>query len=66
MSEQEIKDYDQVLNKALEESFEKMLQLKMKLGQEIVTSDSNGNPVIKSAEEAWEQYQQKFSNTATY
>lgn len=40
------------LNEALKESFKKMLELKKKLGQPIVTSDNNGNPVIITAEEA--------------
>ena len=59
MSEQELKEYDKLLNDGLKASYEKMLQLKMRLGQDIVTSDENGNPVIMSAEEAWCRYQQK-------
>ena len=58
MSEQELKEYDKLLNDGLKASYEKMLQLKMRLGQDIVTSDENGNPVIMSAEEAWCRYQQ--------
>ncbi|MDE6278421.1 MAG: hypothetical protein K2M05_00455 [Paramuribaculum sp.] len=41
-----------ILDKALKESFKKMLDLKKKLGQPIVTSDKNGNPIVISAEEA--------------
>lgn len=41
-----------ILDKALKESFKKMLDLKKKLGQPIVTSDNNGNPIVISAEEA--------------
>lgn len=41
-----------ILEKALKESFKKMLELKKKLGQAIVTSDSDGNPMVISAEEA--------------
>lgn len=40
------------MNEALKESFNKMLALKKKLGQSIVTSDRRGNPIIISAEEA--------------
>lgn len=41
-----------ILDKALRDSFKKMLELKKKLGQPIVTSDKEGNPVVISAEEA--------------
>lgn len=41
-----------ILNEALKESFKKMLALKKKLGQPIVTSDGEGNPVVLTAEEA--------------
>ena len=41
-----------ILNEALKESFRKMLELKKKLGQPIVTSDNEGNPIVISAEEA--------------
>lgn len=41
-----------ILNEALKESFRKMLELKKKLGQPIVTSDSEGNPMVITAEEA--------------
>lgn len=40
------------LNKALKESFRKMLDIKKKLGLPIVTTDSSGKPVIMTAEEA--------------
>lgn len=41
-----------ILDQALRESFNKMLELKKKLGQPIVTSDAYGNPIVISAEEA--------------
>lgn len=41
-----------ILNEALRESFKKMLALKKKLGQPIVTGDGEGNPVVLTAEEA--------------
>ncbi|MBD5256646.1 MAG: hypothetical protein HDS50_03315 [Bacteroides sp.] len=52
MSEQEIDEETELLNKALKESFRKMLDLKKKLGQSIVISDGKGNPITISAEEA--------------
>ncbi|MBD5312438.1 MAG: hypothetical protein K2J29_09690 [Muribaculaceae bacterium] len=45
-------DNRQILNDALKESFKKMLDLKKRLGQSIVTTDSQGNPIVISAEEA--------------
>ena len=59
MSEQELREYDKMLNDGLIASYEKMLKFKMKLGQDIVISDENGNPVTISAEEAWRRYQEK-------
>lgn len=41
-----------ILDKALKESFKKMLKMKKKLGFPIVTSDSQGNPIVISATEA--------------
>ena len=41
-----------ILNDALKVSFRKMLEMKKKLGQPIVTSDGNGNPIVITAEEA--------------
>lgn len=52
MSEQDNLNQREILNKALKESFRKMLELKKKLGQSVVTTDGNGNPVIITAEEA--------------
>ena len=52
MSEKDKLNQRNILNEALKESFRKMLELKMKLGQPIVTSDSEGNPIVISAEEA--------------
>lgn len=54
MSEQELIDYEKLLNDSLEKSFEKMLKRKMLLGQDVVTNDINGNPIVISAEQAWE------------
>lgn len=52
MTDKEKLDQRNILDKALKESFKKMLELKKKLGQPIVTSDSDGNPMVISAEEA--------------
>ncbi|MDE5822773.1 MAG: hypothetical protein K2H63_09875 [Paramuribaculum sp.] len=52
MSEQEMNELNELLNKALNESFRKMLNLKKKLGQSIVISDGKGHPITISAEEA--------------
>ena len=52
MSEQERKELSERLQKGLKESFFKMLELKRKLGQDVVTCDSKGNTIIISAEEA--------------
>lgn len=52
MSEKDKINQRDILNKALKESFRKMLDVKKKMGHPVVTSDSNGNPVILTAEEA--------------
>lgn len=52
MSDEEIIKQRNILNKALDESFRKMLELKKKLGQSIVTCDGNGHPITITAEEA--------------
>lgn len=57
MSEQDLNKQENLLSKALKESYEKMLQIKMKLGQKVVISDSDGNPLTITAEEAWHEYQ---------
>lgn len=57
MSKEELKTYQETLNKGLKESYEKMLQLKMKLGQCVVISDCEGKPLTISAEQAWKEYQ---------
>ena len=64
MSQKEYIEYRENLNKGLKESYEKMLRLKMKLGQDIVTSDEHGRPVTISAEKAWEQYQKTRQGSA--
>lgn len=61
MSEQELNNYENVLSNALKESYEKMLRLKMKMGQEVVLGDEEGNPIIVSAEEAWERHKNRSS-----
>lgn len=52
MSEKEKIDFREKLDKALKESFFKMIDLKKKLGQTVIISDKNGNPIEVSAEEA--------------
>ena len=54
MSEKDKIEQRNILNAALKDSFMKMLALKKKLGQPVVTSDENGNPVILTAEDAEE------------
>ncbi|MDE6825264.1 MAG: hypothetical protein K2J18_00715 [Paramuribaculum sp.] len=44
------------LNEGLENSFENMLKKKLLLDQPVVISDSEGKPVVLSAEEAWQLY----------
>ena len=57
MSEQELNIQERLLSQALKESYEKMLMLKMKLGQKVVINDSEGKPLTISAEQAWDDYQ---------
>ena len=57
MSKEDLIKQRDRLNKGLKESYEKMLRLKMKMGQEVVLGDEKGNPIIVSAEEAWERHQ---------
>lgn len=52
MSENEKIDLSDKLNKALKESYYKMIDLKKKLGQTVIISDKNGKPIEVSAEEA--------------
>ncbi len=52
MSEQEKIELSDKLNKALKDSYYKMLDLKKKLGQTVIISDGNGKPIEVSAEEA--------------
>lgn len=52
MSENEKIDLSDKLNKALKESYHKMIDLKKKLGQTVIISDKNGKPIEVSAEEA--------------
>lgn len=52
MSEQDKINQRNILNDALKESFRKMLEIKKKLGQPIVTTDGHGNPIVITAEEA--------------
>ena len=52
MSEQERRELSERLQKGLKESFFKMLELKRKLGQDVVTCDAQGNTIVISADEA--------------
>lgn len=52
MSEKDKINQRKILNEALKESFNKMLELKKKLGQPIVTTDGNGRPLVITVEEA--------------
>lgn len=52
MSENEKIDLSDKLNKALKESYYKMIDLKKKLGQTVIIADKNGKPIEVSAEEA--------------
>lgn len=56
MTEQERLNIREKLNRALDESYKKMLRQKMKAGESVITSDGNGNPIEISAGEAWERY----------
>ena len=62
MSEQELNIQERLLSQALKESYEKMLILKMKLGQKVVINDSNGKPLTISAEQAWDDYKKSQSS----
>lgn len=62
MSNQELKKQENLLSQALKESYEKMLQLKMKLGQKVVIGDISGKPIVMSAEQAWQKYIQSKSS----
>ncbi len=52
MSEQEKIELSDKLNKALKDSYYKMLDLKKKLGQTVIIADENGMPLEVTAEEA--------------
>lgn len=52
MSENEKIELSDKLNKALKESYYKMIDIKKKLGQTVIISDKNGRPIEVSAEEA--------------
>ncbi|MDE7345161.1 MAG: hypothetical protein K2N48_00280 [Muribaculaceae bacterium] len=52
MSEKEKIEIREKLDKALKESFFKMIDLKKKLGQTVIIADGNGMPIEVSAEEA--------------
>lgn len=52
MSEKEKIELSDKLNKALKDSYYKMLDLKKKLGQTVIIADENGMPIEVSAEEA--------------
>ncbi len=52
MSEQEQIAFSEKLNKALKESYYKMIDLKKKLGQTVIIADKNGKPIEVTAEEA--------------
>lgn len=52
MSEKEKIEFREKLDKALKESFFKMIDLKKKLGQTVIISDGHGHPIEVTAEEA--------------
>ena len=52
MSENEKIELNDKLNKALKDSYHKMIDLKKKLGQTVIIADKNGMPIEVSAEEA--------------
>lgn len=52
MTIEDKKRQGELLEKAMKESFRKMLEQKKKLGQSIVTSDGQGHPITLTAEEA--------------
>ena len=52
MSEKEKLELSDKLDKALKESYHKMIDLKKKLGQTVIISDGHGHPIEVTAEEA--------------
>ncbi|MDE6522748.1 MAG: hypothetical protein K2L17_08030 [Muribaculaceae bacterium] len=52
MSKEEQLEMREILNKALKDSYHKMIDLKKKLGQTVIIADKNGMPIEVSAEEA--------------
>ena len=52
MSEKEKIELNDKLNKALKDSYHKMIDLKKKLGQTVIIADGYGKPIEVSAEEA--------------
>ena len=52
MSKEEQLEMREILNKALKESYYKMLDLKKKLGQTVIISDGHGKPLEVTHEEA--------------
>ncbi len=52
MSEKEKIELNDKLNKALKDSYHKMIDLKKKLDQTVIIADKNGMPIEVSAEEA--------------
>ena len=52
MSEKEIIELSDKLNKALKDSYYKMLDVKKKLGQTVIISDGHGTPLEVTPEEA--------------
>ncbi|MBD5419945.1 MAG: hypothetical protein HDR47_01785 [Bacteroides sp.] len=52
MSKEEQLEMREILNKALKESYYKMLDLKKKLGQTVIISDGHGKPLEVTPEEA--------------
>ncbi|MDE7345164.1 MAG: hypothetical protein K2N48_00295 [Muribaculaceae bacterium] len=52
MSEKEKIELNDKLNKALKDSYHKMIDMKKKLGQTVIIADKNGMPIEVSAEEA--------------
>ncbi len=52
MSDKDMINQRNILNEAMKESFRKMLEIKKRMDQPIVTSDCDGNPIVLTAEEA--------------
>ena len=52
MSKEEQLEMREILNKALKESYHKMIDLKKKLGQTVIIADKNGLPLEVCPEEA--------------